>query len=227
MKLLLFIFLAAIDQTAFPQDAVQFSPADRKGMETIPIDFSWTNRIKVTQIERFPICGYLNPDPLMSLYASTNKPQFMLSENGSVMLSFPFELRDKKPVRSDFFLSFHISQLVYVRQKLEMFNSYRLTMSERRVFPISLNLGEVRPGLHDAGINNWFRFTIHVSAEEHVTLLIEIGEQSIAGGPPNEYSLHILDERQVDEVKRMLDGLPDLTWWKQKAMGIIPSPPSK
>ena len=157
----------------------------------------------------------------------TNKPQFMLSENGSVMLSFPFELRDKKPVRSDFFLSFHISQLVYVRQKLDMFNSYRLTMSERRVFPISLNLGEVRPGLHDAGINNWFRFTIHVSAEEHVMLLIEIGEQSIAGGPPNEYSLHILDERQVDEVKRMLDGLPDLTWWKQKAMGIIPSPPSK
>ena len=66
-----------------------------------------------------------------------------------------------------------------------------------------------------------------VSAEEHVMLLIETGEPSIAGGPPNEYSLHILDERQVDEVKRMLDGLPDLTWWKQKAMGIIPSPPSK
>ena len=74
---------------------------------------------------------------------------------------------------------------------------------------------------------NYFRFTIHVSAEEHVTLLVETGEQPIMGGPPDQYSLHILNESQVDEVKRMLDALPDLFWWKQKAMGIILSPLNK
>ncbi len=225
MKLLLFIFLAAICQTAFCQTALQFSPADRKVLETIPVDFSWTNRIKVTQIESFPICGYLNPDPLFSPYVTTNKPHFTLLTNGLVMLQFPFELRDKKTVRSDFNLSFHISQLVYIKQKLNMFDSYRLNIAEHRIFPISLSLGKVRPSPHDAGINNCFRFTIHVSAEEHVTLLIETGEQPITGGPPDNYSLQILDVSQVDEVKRMLDGLPDLTWWEQKAMGIIPSSP--
>jgi hypothetical protein len=96
MKLLLIIYLAVIGQTVFCQNAVQFSPADRKAMETTPIDFSWTNRVKVTQIEKFPICGYLNPDPLISPYATTNKPNFTLFENGLVILRFTFELHDKK-----------------------------------------------------------------------------------------------------------------------------------
>jgi hypothetical protein len=222
MKLLFTIFLAVIGQMTYSQTATQFSPADRSLMEATPIDFSWTNRVKVTQIERFPVSGYLNPDPIISPYVSTNKPDFTLLANGLVMLRFPFELRENKPVRSDCFLSFHISQLVDIKHKLEMFNSYRLTLKEHHVFPISLNLGEVSPSSYDAGINNCFRFTINASAEEHATLLVETGEQPIIGGLPVEYSLQILDVSQVDEVKRMLDGMPDLIWWKQKAMGIIP-----
>lgn len=227
MKLLFSIFLAAIGQMTFSQTAAQFSPGDRKLMEATPIDFSWTNRIKITQIEKFPISGYLNPDPLSSPYANTNKPDFTLFANGLVMLQFPFELRDEKPVRSDFNLSFHISQSVYIRQKLDMFDSYRLNLAEHRVFPISLSLGEVQSGLRDVDINNRFRFTIHISAEDHVTLLIETAEQPIMGGPPDQYNLHILDVSQVDEVKRMLDGLPNSTWWEQKAAGIIPPPTNK
>ena len=227
MKLLLSIFLAAIGQMTFSQTATQFSQADRKLMEATPIDFSWTNRIKITQIEKFPISGYLNSDPQSSLYATTNNPDFTLFANGLVVLRFPFELRDEKPVRSDFNLSFYISQSLYIRQKLDMFESYRLNLAEHRVFPISLNLGEVQPSPHDADMNNRFRFTIHVSAEDHVTLLIETAEQPITGGPPDQYNLHILDVSQVNEVKRMLDGLPDLIWWEQKAAGIIPSPTNK
>jgi hypothetical protein len=164
---------------------------------------------------------------VVSPYAATNKPDFTLFANGLVMLRFPFELRNKNPVRSDFNLSFHINQSSHIRQKLDMFESYRLNMAEHRVFPISLSLGEVQPSTHDAGINNCFRFTIHVSAEEHVTLLIETGEKPVTGGSPDQYSLQVLDVSQVDEVKRMLDGLPNLIWWEQKVAGIIPSTPNK
>jgi hypothetical protein len=227
MKTLLILILAAASQTIFSQSAVQFSAADRKFMETTPIDFSWTNRIKVTKIENFPICGYLNPDPIFSPYVSTNKPDFILFENGTFMLRFPFELRDKEPIRSDFLLSFHINQWAYIEEMLDTFNSYRMTLTERRVFPISMSLGEIRPSPYDADSNKYFRFTIHVTDEDHAMLLVETGERSVTGEPPNHYDLTILDKSQVDEVKRMLDGLPDLTWWKQKAMGIIPSPPKK
>ncbi|MDD5140664.1 MAG: hypothetical protein PHY43_10445 [Verrucomicrobiales bacterium] len=227
MKPLFILILAVINQTLFSQNAVQFSQTDRKFMATAPIDFSWTNRIKVTKIENFPICGYLNPNPMFSPYVSTNKPDFMLFEKGMFMLSFPFELRDKEPIRSDFFLSFHINQWAYIEEMLGAFNSYRITLTKHRVFPISMSLGEIRPSPYDNDSNKYFRFTIHVTAEGHAMLLVETGERSITGGPPDHYDLNILDNSQVDEVKRMLDGLPDLKWWKQKAMGIIPSPPIK
>jgi hypothetical protein len=227
MKTLSFLLLLTFPLKSFSQTAVQFSQADRKYMETVSVNFSWTNRIKVTQIDNFPIRGYFNTLPIGSPYFSTNKPNFMLLENGCIFLSFPFESRGKDLYRLDYNLSFHISQRAYIEEKIDMFKSYRLTLGQNKVFPISMSLGEVRPGSYDTSSKKYFRFTIHISADEEASLLVETGEETIGGGPPDNYTLDILDKSQVDEVKRMLDGLPDLTWWQQKAMGIIPSPQKK
>jgi len=233
-SLLIILFLIVAGQLAYSQTNVEFQPAFRSVLKACQIDFSWTNKLKVTQVQSFPISGYMNPDPMISPYFSTNKPDFILFANGSVILQFPFRPADPKWNYPDnFILSFHISQLGYLRDKFEMFQTYRRTMAERHVFSISLPLGEViphpvvRPDPIDMDLTHYFRFNIHVAADEKATLLVEMGEQHGTNGKPDNFSLHILDESQANEVLEMLKTMPTPMWWGQKVIGMIPSSQKK
>lgn len=235
MKSIAILILIIVGQGAYSQNSIEFLPSFQSLLETAKIDSSWTNNFKVPQVEKFPVSGYRNPDPMFSPYFTTNKADFILFANGDVMLRFPFRPSDSKWNYPDnFMLSFDINQSSYIRNKIEMFESYRSTLVERHVLPISMQLGEVLPHpvvrpdpVLDTHLSHSFRFTIHVSADEKATLLIETGESQGRNGNPENYSLRVLDESQSKEVLEMIKAMPDPIWWGQKVIGLTPSSTSK
>lgn len=231
MKLILALILIAFSPAAFSQATRQIDERYRKWLEKTPIYFSWTNNLTITRIDAFPIQGNLKTLHHAYLYTSTNKPAFMLFEDGNLSLDFPFKPPSggknddltKSGIFSHFSFSFHISQLVKIEKIVESFKSYRNTLEESDIFPISMSLGEVSHVAenHQQTFKHHFKFTIHVATDKRARLLIETGDTYFDA--PYAYDLKILDEGQTAELVSMLKTLPNKIWWEQKAVGIIPS----
>jgi hypothetical protein len=206
----------------------QSNERERRLWAATPVDNSWTNQVIVTRFDTFPITGNLKPDIGFAPYDTTNSPSFMLFKDGMIYLEWNFAPKGKPPAIGLFYIKFHVSQSLDVADKFEMFKSHSSRLVDAGVFPATLPLGEVHPDRSSPDKGRHFRFTVYVSQKAEPKLLLEDGDTPIVmGGEPSKYDLNVLSEQDAQMVLKLLRGLPNYTWWKQKELGIIPPPSTK